>query len=257
MGKKYQTKTMVITMLPVLAFLFSLWLVVAGVKAYLEHASYFKIKRVVLNGIDDKTLAQHISRTFIYDNIFNLDLKYEREVLKNTNPQFYDVDVVKNFPDQVTINAIVRRPVSQIRHRGYFLVDSDGVVVSDISVKPFDEVIVLSVLKWISSLSFGKKIHWQGLKTGLMLTSLLKGMRQDLISFIPQLASEKIEIDLSKSPSFYVHIAGIEVRLYDSDLESKLKLLLKILPTIKDRLGEVKYIDLRFAEPVVSFKNKK
>ncbi|MDD5292322.1 MAG: cell division protein FtsQ/DivIB [Candidatus Omnitrophica bacterium] len=256
-AKNNKIKAIVISMLPILAFLFSFLLVILGVKSYLENASYFKIKRIVLSGINDTNLVQNISRIFLYDNIFGLDLRKAREELKITNPQFYDVDVIKNFPDQITINAIVRRPVTQVKYKGFFLVDSEGVVVSDMSAKPFEEPIFISGLKGISSLSFGKKIHWLGFKSGLKLVQLLKESMQDLISSMPQLASEKIEIDLSKYPSFYVYLGSVETRLYDSDLESKLKLLVKILPTIKDRIGEVRYIDLRFVEPTLSFKKKR
>jgi cell division septal protein FtsQ len=255
--KSNNVRRAIISMLPILAFLFSFWLVVLGIKSYLNYTSYFKIKRIVLNGVNDKNLARNISRAFLNENIFSLDLKKTRQDLKITNPQFYDVDVVKNFPDQVTINVVVRRPVAAVRHKGFFLVDSEGVVVSDESRKPFDQSIIISGLKGISSLSFGKKIQWYGFKSGLRLRQLFQDTREDLISLMPQLATGTIEIDLSRYPSFYVHLAGVEVRLYDSDLENKLKLLFKILPTINKRIEEVKYIDLRFAEPVVSFKKKK
>ncbi|MDD5617572.1 MAG: cell division protein FtsQ/DivIB [Candidatus Omnitrophica bacterium] len=256
-AKKIKLKTFIVSALPVLAFLFSFWLVILGIRSYIGNTSYFKIKRIILSGIDDKNLAQNISRVFLYDNILILDLKKVREELKITNPQFYEVDVVKNFPDQITINVIVRRPVTQVRHKGFFLVDSEGVVVSDMSTRPLNEPIIISGLKGISSLSFGKKIQWFGFKSGLKLMQLLKAMKQDFIYFMPQLANEKIEIDLSKYPSFYVYLGKMEVRLYDSDLENKLKLLIKVLPTLSDRMQEIRYIDLRFAEPAVSFKKKR
>jgi cell division septal protein FtsQ len=256
-SKRNNIRVVIISMLPILAFLFSFWLVILGVKSYLKHASYFKIKRIVLNGINDKNLAQNISRTFLYNNIFSLDLKKTRQDLKATNPQFYDVDVIKNFPDQLTINVVVRRPVVMVRHKGFFLVDSEGVVVSDMSREPLDQPILISGLKGINSLSFGKRIHWYGFKSGLRLRQLFKDIRQDLISLIPKVATQNIEIDLSQYPSFYVYLAGVEVRLYDSDLENKLRLLLKILPTINKRIEELNYIDLRFVEPVVSFSRRR
>ncbi|MBL7197729.1 MAG: FtsQ-type POTRA domain-containing protein [Candidatus Omnitrophica bacterium] len=251
---KNKFKKITITLIPIIVFLLIGWLLILGVKSYIDNAAYFKIKKVVLNGLEDNKTAQDISRQFLYDNIFSLDLKKIKEDLKIANPQFYDAEVIRNFPDQLTINVIVRRPVAQIKQKGFFLVDSEGVIVSDKSKKPFKGSLIISGLKSISDLSFGKKINLEKLKSGLRLVRALKNINQELISLIPELTSDKIKIDISKHPSLYVYCNTLELRFYDDNLIKGIKSLKKILPTLNEEIGRVRYIDLRFAEPAVSFK---
>ena len=253
-SNKKRLRKNIIALTLLLAFIFTAWMLFLGIRLYLEKSSYFMIKKVVLNGLEDQQFAQEISSKFLYKNIFRLDLKKEREDLKIINPHFYDVELVRNLPDQVIINVIVRSPLVQIKHRGFFLVDSEGVVVSDMSKKVYDDFIIISGLRKVSSLSFGKKINLDELKSGLELVQVLKNAMPQIISLIPEAANVKIEISLSKYPSLYVYFGNIEVRFYGTNLDKATKLLLKLLPTINKRILQVQYIDLRFKEPVVSFK---
>lgn len=254
---KNKLRKIIVTLMPLLAFLFSAWILIIGINAYLNNASYFKIKKAVLNGLDDQKVGQQISRDFLNDNIFNLDIRKIREEIKIANPQFYDVEVIRNFPDQITINVMLRKPIAQVKQKGYFLIDSEGVIVSEISNKPFDSYIIISGLNGVSSFSFGKRINLNRLRAGLRLSSLLKSSMTMLISLIHQLVNDKMEIDISKHPSLFAFFGNLELRFYYDNLEKQLQLLFNILPSLEKRIKDVQYIDFRFAEPVVYFKNKK
>ncbi|MDD5006121.1 MAG: cell division protein FtsQ/DivIB [Candidatus Omnitrophica bacterium] len=256
-NNKHQLRTLVITLVPTFAFLLSIWLLILGVRSYLNNSSYFNIKKVVLNGINDKKTAQQISAIFLNENIFGIDLGRKKDEIKIDNPQFHELEVTRNFPDQVTINLIIRRPLAQIKQRGFFLVDNEGVIVSDMSSTPFENFMIISNLKGISSFSFGKKINIEQLKTGLRLVQSLRNILPQLIPLIPQAASSRFEIDLAKYPSLYVYFTGIEVRFYKNNLDRQVQLFIKLLPSIQKRIDQVQYIDLRFMEPAVSFKNEK
>lgn len=254
---KNKFQKIIITLLPFLAFLFSAWILILGIKSYLNNTSYFKIKKVVLNGLEDKKLAQKISRGLLYDNIFILDINTIREDLKAANPQFYNIEVIKNFPDQITINVFLRKPFAQIEQRGFFLIDSEGVIVSENSNKPFDGLIIISGLNGISALSSGKKINLEKLKAGLRLAGVLKNNMPRLISLIHPLINDKVKIDISNHPSLYVYFGSLELRFYEGVLDRELQSLVKILLSLDKKIKDVQYIDLRFAEPAVSFRNKK
>lgn len=254
---KNKLKKITITLLPLLAFLFSAWILILGVRSYLNNASYFKIKKVVLSGLEDTKLAQEISRGLLYDSIFSLDINKIRKDLKTANPQFYEVKVIRSFPDQVVINVFLRKPLAQIEEKGFFLVDSEGVIVSDISDKPFVGLIVISGLNGISELSFGKKINLVKLKAGLRLVGVLKNNMSELISLIHPLINDKIKINIFNYPSFYVYFGDLELRFYDNGLDREVQSLVKILSSLDKKIKNIRYIDLRFAEPAVSFKNKR
>ncbi|MFC1708550.1 cell division protein FtsQ/DivIB [Candidatus Omnitrophota bacterium] len=250
---KNKIKKNFIIIVSVVIFLAIITLLILGLSSYLDNSSYFKIKKVVLNGLNNEKTAQDISSRFLYENIFNLDLKKMREDLKISNPQFYDVGIVRNFPDQLTFNVIVRRPIAQIKKKGFFLVDSEGVIVSDRSSEPFYGSMIISGLKFVSDLSFGKKINLESLKLGLRLVRAMGPIRQLLFSLLPELTTENISINVSRHPSLYVHCDTLELRFYEENLAKGLTSLEKILPSLKQKIKQVKYIDLRFGEPAVSF----
>lgn len=250
---KNKHKKNIATFLAVFIFVGIVILLILGVNSYLDNSAYFKIKKVVLNGLDNKEFAQRISSRFLYENIFSLNLRKIKENLKISNPQFYDVEIIRNFPDQLTINVTERKPVAQIKQKGFFLVDSEGVIVSDISNEPFTGSLVISGFKSLPELSFGKKINLDSIKSALKLIYALKPVVPELISMIPELTPDNMEIDTTNHPSLYVFCGNLELRFYDDSLEKSIKSLEKILPSLKENIHKVKYIDLRFAEPTVSF----
>jgi cell division septal protein FtsQ len=248
---KFQNIFLVI--LPVAIFLIVIFLLILGVNSYLDNSSYFKIKRVVVNGLNNEKFAQDILKKFRNKTIFSLDLKKIKDYLQISNPQFYAVEVLRNFPDQLTINLIVRRPIAQIDLKGFFLVDKEGMIVSERASEPFYDAMIISGLKHVSDLSFGKKINLESLKSGLSLVPVMENIKQQLFSLLPELTTSKINIDVSDYPSLYVHCSTLELRFYEDSLIKELKSLEQILPSLKEKINQVKYIDLRFAEPAVSF----
>ena len=92
------------------------------------------------------------------------------------------------------------------------------------------------------------------LRSGISLAKELKGVNKVLISSISNLATNKIEIDVSKHPSIFVSYQDLELRFYSDNLAMGLRSLNKMLPSLKSKIEQVEYIDLRFAEPAVSFK---
>lgn len=251
---KNKYKKNLIIILPIVIFLSIISLLFLGVSSYLDNSAYFRIKKVVLNGLDDERIAQNISSNLLYDNIFSLDLNKIKEDLKIENPQFHDVELVRNFPDQLTINVAVRKPIAQIKQKGFFLIDDDGVIVSDRLNRPVAGSLVILGLSLVSDLSFGKKINLTSLKSGLNLVSALEGINRELISLIPGLTNDKIEIDISKYPSLFVRYDTLELRFYNDNLIKGLNSLNRVLPSLREKIGKVEYIDLRFGEPAVSFK---
>jgi cell division septal protein FtsQ len=253
-NSKLKLNGALVTLLPIAIFLFVIWLLIMGVKAYIDNASYFKIKKIVIHGLEDKKKAHSISESFLYDNIFSLNLNRIKEDLKLSNPQFYDLELLREFPDKLIINVIVRKPIAQLEHRGFFLVDKDGVIVSDRSGAPFKDKVVVLGLRAMPDLSFGKKINSEVLQSGLKLSQNVKYISRDLISLIPELSDEKIRIDISRHPSIIVYFDYLELRFYENNLKKGFESLRQVLSSLRNKIDQVKYIDLRFEEPAVSFK---
>ena len=256
-NRKNNSKTLLKVILPFVGIVAGGWFLFIGIARFLNTSSYFDIKKVVFVGVDKKDIADGIAKYYIGENIFQCDLRQASGDIKLKYPQFYDVGVVRNFPDRLTVYIIQREPMAQISNRGkdFFLVDRDGMIVSEGLNKPYDKFIVVSGIEGISSFSFGKKILIKELKGALQLVSVLQNNERIFTSLLKNAALDSsVEIDISKFPTLIAKINSLELRFTDDSYSQKLKMLFKILPTLTDRLQEIKYIDLRFTEPAVAFK---
>ena len=104
-----------------------------------------------------------------------------------------------------------------------------------------------------SSIRFGKKINLDSIKSALKLIYALKRVVPELIAIITELTPDNMERDTTNHPSLYVFCGSLELRFDDDSLEKSIRSLGKILPSLKENIDKVEYIDLRFAEPTVSF----
>lgn len=230
------------------------WLSVTGVYSFLSNASYFRVKKVSFIGLNEKQTAGEISKKLMYDNIFSLDIANVAQGLRRAYPQFYDVAIIRNLPDELVVKVVLRKPRAQIKQKNFFLVDSEGVIVSDASERPFEEYIVIAGLKGMPSLSFGKTVRSAALASGLKLAEILSAHKDSLISLMPaSVRDTPIRINLDFYPSLYVYLDALELRFNSDSFQKQLKSLFDVLPSLSKKINQVKYIDLRFTDPAVSF----
>ena len=242
------------TLIPVIIFILVFWFLFLGVKSYLTNSSYFRVKKISFNGLQDESFAKKISKRFLYENIFELNLKQIKSDLRIENPDFYDVEVIKNFPDQIIVNIIKRRPLAQVSYKGYYLIDSEGVIVSGVSSKPLEDLVIIEGLKGISKLSFGIKLSLEQIQKSLELIKLLNSEIIPTLNTIADVKSTKISLDINKYPSIFVKIFNLELRFHSDFLVNESKSFMTMLPSLSNKINQVRYIDLRYDEPAVSFR---
>jgi len=247
---------------PLIGIIVGGWFIFIGITHFLNTSSYFNIKKVVFVGVDEKDIADSIAKFYIGENIFQCNLKQASQDIKLKHPKFYDVRVDRSFPDRLTVYITQRKPIAQISNRGreFFLVDKEGMIVSQASNKANDEYAVISGIQGISSFSFGKKILIKELSCALRLISALHDNEAKFVNEYYmgtdkdfKLGSRAV-IDISKFPTLIARIDYLELRFSEDSYTQKITMLFKILPTLAERLQEIKYIDLRFSEPAVAFK---
>ena len=153
------------------------------------------------------------------------------------------------------VRVVRRKPVAQIQQKGYFLVDSEGVIVSDASNRAFGGYVIIGGIKGISSeLSFGKKISSTELFSGLQLAELIMGQKERIDTLLPSdLKNVLMRVDVALHPSLYLYIDSLELRFHSDSMYAQLNSLINILPSLDKKIKKVKYIDLRFGDPAVSF----
>ena len=231
------------------------WLIFFGISNFLKTSSYFNIKRVIFIGLEDKEIADNIAQDYISENIFDCNLIQISRDIKLHFPQFHDLRIVRNFPDSLTVYIIQRRPIAQLhsRNREYFLIDNEGMIISRGSSSPYDKFIIIEGIKGVSSLRFGQKIIVNDLKKALELTAVTLANQNKLANLLNNFTLTSIAIDVSKFPTIVMKIANFELRFAEESYNDKINIFLKLLPTLKGKIEQVKYIDLRFSEPAISF----
>ncbi|HLF17305.1 MAG TPA: cell division protein FtsQ/DivIB [Candidatus Omnitrophota bacterium] len=214
----------------------------------LTHSRYFSVQMVALDPslsfIDKKDFANLSGK-----NIFTLNLKQIQRHLVLKYPQVSDLRVVRQFPNQIHIQAKPRFPAAQVQSSSNILtLDERGVVVASSTKKD-------GKLPYIST----PHDHHPRYTLGLPLPSGDHEIGLNIINSFKvnrALSSYAIEqIDIENLSKINVYLSNkLHVILDASKVGQKVKILGVILAKGQVDLKEVKYIDLRFKEPIVGKK---
>ena len=180
-------------------------------------------------------------------NIFSVDLTEVQEHLALRYPQVIQLRVVKRFPNEIVIVAQKRIPFAQVELSGRLL-----------TIDPYG--VVLSMTAQDSQLPFIVGVKTQGkIALGLTLQS------QNLPTALRILKSFKSQDSLNNYVMTKINVGNLsEINLYLSNhlniildaeaIAERLKLLSVVLSQKELDLQTIKYIDLRFKEPILGKK---
>lgn len=178
-------------------------------------------------------------------NIFKVDINKLQARIQAQYPQISQLRVVREFPDRIKVLAKKREPVFQVPLKGKFLlVDVEGVAMY-FSPKPFDLPVVTGALGGQTKIVPGapltsKNVAWA--------VDLLRGFKQRRhtapikVTSIDMTSLNKIDIILSQTMHLIID---------QDDTAATLDTLDMLAAQRKIDYKKVKYIDLRFNEPVL------
>lgn len=215
---------------------------------YLTTSDYFSIKAIVIDSslsfIDDRALANLKGK-----NIFEVDLKQFHRHLATRYPQVSDLRVVRQFPNQIHLQAKARYPFAQIQAGSKVLtLDEKGIVLSSSSLKnqklPFIVVAQNTYRDFVLGATLAGEDHNVGL-------DIIKSFK-----FTHALSTYNIEqIDIESLSKINVSLSNKLYVIFDANkIDEKVKVLGLILAQGKVDPKEAKYVDLRFKEPIVGKK---
>lgn len=222
--------------------------VFAGVKHTLLNSQYFQVKAIVIDPslqfVDKKDLGYLKGM-----NVFKVDLKKVQKTLGFKYPEVSQLKVVRKFPNQIALVAKKRTPVVQGKIGSKFIVlDSFGVVLA-LSDKEDKDIIV------VNGLDQNQKITRTGtvLKDERSRAALEIG--QKYLAEQSLGAVKLLKIDVENLSKVYCQLSnGIDVILDKSQIETKIKVLAFLLTRTEIDLNSVKYIDLRYKDPILGKK---
>ena len=220
---------------------------------FFSQSPFFHVAEVNVAGNNavSKELIIAASGIKIGDNIFAVSSKRASHWVK-INYLIASAEIVKEYPDKITINIVERRPAALIPFSGGFLkIDKYGVVLEQMkSIDKADYPIFTGVNKFDSGTFPGTKILDEVIKQGL---HILEQMPADGIDFIK-------EIDITDPQNIICYSTGnLEIRIGDSsDFLIKYNLARAFVDAEIDRktINTVQYLDVSVIEVPVMLRYK-
>ena len=215
---------------------------------FLKSSDYFTIKDIwyesSLQSIESSELAGLKGK-----NLLQVDLKKIENQLQWRYPQYKHLMVLKRFPSQILVVAQKRFTFAQVRIAGHHAtVDDKGAVVAAAGDLDSRLPLITGVSTPKSKITAGSLIENRELQLALRIIQVCQSDRV--------LAAYRIsKIDVSNLSEIYFYIANnLKIVIDQENLDQKLKMLRLVLSQAKLEANGVKYIDLRFKEPVLGKK---
>jgi len=222
--------------------------------SYARHAEAFRITRVVLP--PDSTLK--LPEPLIGTNLWQTDLRALAMDLKSQQPWLKEVRVTRQAPNGLEIAVIPRVPVAQVHLDRWYPVDAEGFILPQVSAVPVKGFVQIVGCERSGNVKIGKVNSDERLRAALHTLRMLRRTpilvsRQVTEVNVADPQQIRFLIDRPATPFGGVPAGGeIEVRCgSDAELEAHLKRLHTALKAVTKQSLVVRYIDVRFAEPVI------
>ncbi|MFH1398139.1 MAG: hypothetical protein ABIH27_06300 [Candidatus Omnitrophota bacterium] len=219
------------------------------------NADYFTIKDIICREANPADFYYLAGK-----NIFSLNLKKESARLSAFYPHYKLVRLVRIIPNQIYIDLLRRVPIAYLKLYRNFYVDEalfifefpDTKVVGDLPV-------IYGLDKATFAIKPGKRYNIPELEAAIEIIKEIRANKA-LDNFKIKRIDLKSHADAvilgSLRVSGNVQIFSIlEIRIPQANIKSKIRILSSLFSQGIDNLRKIKYIDLRFKEPVVKFKN--
>ena len=248
MAKKSSVNISSIAVIRVIIFLiigFILFTGYVNAVEFLTHSPLFEVKEVMI----DRSI-QFIDLRALKDlkgaNIFKVDLsKVDRQIAERY-PYIAQLRVVRQLPDRILILAKKREPLMQVYiKKKYLILDTEGVALYYL-LTPANLPQIYGIPLEHGWLFLGGHIRGQELSKVVDILNAFKQssyLRRWRIHAVQAGNLSKIDLTVGEN---------MHVILDQDDTQDKIELLQMLISTNKIDLNKVKYIDLRFKEPVIA-----
>ncbi|MFH1414285.1 MAG: cell division protein FtsQ/DivIB [Candidatus Omnitrophota bacterium] len=211
-----------------------------------KNAEYFRVTEIIMKD-PVKVDFSHLKGK----NIFSIDLGKESEHVLKSFPEYSNIRIVRVLPNRIFVDFLKRSPVALLKLYKYFVLDGQGVLFYDSALIENSELpVILGLETKIFGPKSGRRYNTKEIR---LVLEILKeannnGFAQD----------HKIEnINLIDLNNILISVENIEVRLPQDDIGVKLAILGNLFAQSRDKINGIKYIDLRFKDAVIKYKDDK
>lgn len=228
----------------------------------IKNSSVFKIKDVIVRDAGNINLSYLKGK-----NIFSVDLKRESGGLLAYFPECKNVRLVRLLPNRIFVDFIRRKPIALIKLYKFFALDEDGVLfdaAGGLQQSGFPVIVGLETK--IFGAKAGRKYDIRELRFALNIIKEIKRnriLRDYKIRKIEAASLTNTSIFLIPPPSEYdyidmtLRVEGIEIKLSSDGIRHKIAMLANLMVAARSEWNNIKYIELRFKEPVLKLKDTK
>jgi len=212
---------------------------VAAVASVAAQSRIFRIARIEAPpGIDLELPASLIGR-----NIWTVDLDVLAADLKAQQKHLKRIRVIRKLPNTLQVDALERIPVAQVKLAQWHLVDGEGFVLPAASPKAWDQFVILKGVD--TSLKPGQDQASERMYRALRLVARLRRS--------PLLSGHRLNaVDVGNAAQLKLVIDDIEIRCgSENELAEQLDRLHTVLKTVLLESLNIRYIDIRFKDPVI------
>ncbi len=219
-----------------------------GVVAYAMNSPLFELTEVRMRNIGTFTPEQAFKFCELQkgENLITLDLVNVQQVVKRKHPEFKEVRVKRVLPNRIDVFVKRRTPVAQIAFSQYLQIDKDMILLPGTAKTPFKNLMIVE----------GTPVPRGGPVIGLQIknAATLRAVRLAEVikrsNILRKHTLTKFDIRDPKNMSFYVD-GFIEIKIGDSHLIERLKILDQTLKTLELDPARIRYIDLRFDDVIL------
>jgi len=177
--------------------------------------------------------------------VLNVDLKALDSYTPQRYPYLEYIRITRQLPNCLTIEAKPRQPIARVNPE--LLLDAKGVLFPNALGRDYSELIMVSGLVG-SRPALGRPVKSKKLD---LAYELLKKIKTSNI--LNAFGVPKINVS-SLNNAYFIIATDTEIRIGDKDTAKRLIILEQIVSDARQELAQIKYIDLRFKDPVIGYK---
>lgn len=193
-------------------------------------------------------------------SIFKLNTQDIYYRIQQNHPEYKDISVVKQFPNTIVIDIKKRNPIAQIKAKRFYLVNQEGVILSDPANEPFMGFLSVELDDSKSDFSRGYQIRGQEFFQALELMKELKRKK-----IVKRFNVKGINASSLEAMSFIIApiavnsqnsgLEDVNIIIGAGDYERKLFIFDNVLKeNLGNNISRVTYIDLRYKKAYLGYK---
>ena len=216
--------------------------------AKVKNSELFRIRSIVVSDPSMQFIKTSRLINLKGHNIFAVHLDSLSRQLQMQYPEIAEIKLLKRFPDQIVVATKKRFPFAQtkIKNKDVTL-DAQGIILSS-AVNPEALPVISGIFAQKSEIIPGTQLKSDEARIAL---EVLRTFRMNKYLSVYKIL--RIDVTNLSQIEFYL-TDSLKVITDQLNISERIQLLSLILSQAKLKLEDVSYIDIRFKEPIIRFK---